>query len=311
MSLTTGQIARTGSVRFTDAALRVWEEGLAGLPWDQRETWERQFKRDVFARIVQTMNRLGWTVSPSTHIFTSNNARYCKKGDLQADLRIGGRSISLEFFQNVNAPDRPDHGGRYQFEKEKHMPYVLRLEMERTRRRVRDYLCNVFTGYEFEPEDVRSPNPDPLAYFNDKWDMEYDKKRGVHRFHRGADGWPSDKELSSWSRTDKDGAQLNHGDVRWYRDQKGRLLRGRVYGGINGMWLFVYGPGRRDFAQDNASRFFSYQEGKTPRKLVDARLRIGRLKHELAAAVAQMDFKRAEVLKHVLYPEGAPAAIAA
>ena len=33
------------------------------------------------------------------------------------------------------------------------MPYLLRLEMERTRRRIRDYLCAVFSGYRFDPKD--------------------------------------------------------------------------------------------------------------------------------------------------------------
>ncbi len=77
--------------------------------------------------------------------------RWCSKGDLKADLKVSGRSITFEMFQNVNAPDRPDHGGRHQSNKEFHMPYVMRLEMERTHRKIRDYLCAVFTDYKFTP----------------------------------------------------------------------------------------------------------------------------------------------------------------
>ncbi|MGM9458201.1 hypothetical protein, partial [Lacticaseibacillus rhamnosus] len=86
---------------FGDATLSIWEEGLGGT-WSERQAWERQFKRDVFSRIVQTLNRLGYTVGPNTYIFTDNNNRYARKGDLRADLKLSGRSISLEFFQNVN-----------------------------------------------------------------------------------------------------------------------------------------------------------------------------------------------------------------
>ncbi len=157
------QIDRTGTVNFHDASLAVWEEGISAARdaggWVGAQAWERQFKRDVFARIVQQLGRLGYSVGPCTHIFTGNNARYCRKGDLRADLRISGRHIELNFFQNVNAPDRPDHGGRYQSDKERHMPYLLRLEMERSRRKIRDYLCGVLSGYTFEPERSRKIGP--------------------------------------------------------------------------------------------------------------------------------------------------------
>ncbi|MFX1675171.1 UvrB/UvrC motif-containing protein [Paraburkholderia sp. A2WS-5] len=308
MPLTKGRIERTGRIVFHDASLHVWEEGLMDARkaggWEAEQQWERQFKRDVFARIVQMLNRLGWTVMEQKRIFTSNNSRYCRKGDLRADIKLCGRHIEFDMFQNVNAPTRPDHGGRYEFNQESLMPYLMRLEMERTRTRIRDYLCNVFTGYEFEPPKVKSPNPDPLAYFNDSWDGEYEKKRGIHRFKRGADGWPSEHEINSWSRKDKDGALLNHGEVRWMRDRKGRVIRGRVYGGINGMWLFVYGPGERDHTHEPAGRFFTYRAGETSRKQFDARESRNRIERDLAIAVKTMRFERAAVLRDVLVKLG-------
>lgn len=312
MPRTIGRIDRTGTVHFHDASISVWEEGLAparaaGGP-KGADAWERQFKRQVFYRIVQTLNRLGWTVAPwdraCQYKAIANSHRTCSKGDLRGELDVSGRAIKFEMWQGVNTPTRPDHGGRYESDKEACMPYVLRLEMERTRRRIRDYLCNVFTGYTFSPPKIASPNPDPLTYFNDKWDGEHEKRRGTHRFDRGADGWPSDKELGSWGRKDKDGVPLNHGDVRWLRDRKGRLMRGSVYGGINGMWMFVYGPGQRDYTYENAGRFFTYRAGEMQRKVVDERVRRKRLEQELARATAAMNFERAAVLRDVLFPPG-------
>lgn len=306
MTITKGRIERAGSIRFHDASLHVWEEGLRSTGsragWDAQQGWERQFKHDVFKRIVAKLRQLGFTVGPNTHIFTGNNNRFASKGALKADLKLGGRHIELDFFQNVNAPTRPDHGGRYEFNQEELMPYLMRLEMERARRSIREYLLNVFTGYEFEPPKVASPNPDPLAYFNDHWDGEYEKRRGTHRFRRGDDGWPSVDEISSWDRKDKDGMPLNHGDVRWLRDRKGRLMRGRVYGGINGMWMFVYGPDRRDHTHENAKRFFTYRPDETPRKFIESTLRHKRLEHELAKAVETMNFERAAVLRDIAFP---------
>lgn len=306
MTITKGRIDRTGSISFHDASLNVWEEGLRSTGskagWNAQQDWVRQFKRDVFKRIVAKLRQLGFTVGPNTYIFTSNNNRFASKGALKADLKLGGRHIELDFFQNVNAPTRPDHGGRYEFNQEKLMPYLMRLEMERARRSIRDYLLNVFTGYEFESPKVSSPNPDPLAYFNESWDGEYEKRRGIHRFKRGEDGWPSEAEINSWNRKDKDGATLSHGDVRWLRDSKGRLRRGCVYGGINGMWLFVYGPGHRDHTHESASRFFTYRAGETPRKFIDDAQRRKHIERELSTAIEKMNFERAAVLRDVLFP---------
>lgn len=312
MTLTKGRIDRAGTIHFYDASLAVWEDGTPpkGQSCGLDEKWEHQFKRDVFARIVQQLNRLGWTCIIPADMVTlygrgfARDYRDCTKGDLQARLKISGRRIDLEMFQDVQNVSNPN-GGRYDFDKAERMTYLQRLEMDRTRCRIRDYLCNVFTGYEFYPPKISSPNPDPLAYFNDSWDGEYEKRRGTHRFDRGADGWPSDAELASWRREDKDRTPLNHGDIRWLRDRKGRLLRGRVYGGINGMWMFVYGPGQRDFTRDSANRFFTYQPGM-PRKLVDADVRRKRLEHELQKATNAMNFERAAVLRDILFP-GNPA----
>jgi hypothetical protein len=299
------RIAREGTVHFHDASLAIWEEGIAAARnaagWNGAVAWERQFKRDVFARIVQTLNRLGWTVGPQHHIFTRNNARFCQKGDLKGDLLVSGRHIEFKMFQSVNCPTRADHEGRYESNKEACMPYVLRLEMQRTRNRIRDYLCNVFEGYTFVPPRVESPNPDPLAYFNSTWDGEYEKKRGEHRFKRGSDGWPDETVVGQHARTDRDGAVMNHGDVRWTRDGKGRLLRGRVYGGINEMWMLVYGPGERDSTHQHARAFFTYRPGETPIKDVPERAHRNRLTDELDKAVKAMQFERAAVLRDILH----------
>lgn len=307
--------SRAGVVSFGDAYLSIWEE--PGVPLSWGNTWEPAFKRDVFARVVQTLNRLGWTctmppVNPhSVKAYGGNverrsreRKRLCVKGDLKAILGMSGRCIDLQMFQSVNCPTRPDNEGLYEQDKEACMPYVLRLEMERTRRRIRDYLCNVFDGYAFQPPPVTSPNPDPLAFFNEGWDSEHDKKRGAHRFERDANGWPSDRALGSWDRTDHDGVRLEHGAIRYARDNKGRLRRGRVYGGINGMWMLVYGPGRRDHMHATAATFFTLAPGM-PRKQVPAYVRQKSLQGELDKAIKSMDFERAAVLRDILHVKGA------
>ena len=70
------QINRTGQVSFGDASLSIWEEGISEARkaggWEGAQAWERKFKRQVFARIVQTLNRLGWTLAIPQDYLTSS-----------------------------------------------------------------------------------------------------------------------------------------------------------------------------------------------------------------------------------------------
>lgn len=319
------QIERTGTVNFHDASLNVWEEGISAARdaggVKGADDWERQFKRDVFARIVQTMKRIGWDVSMPEidpgcvkHYggrvarWAAERKRYCVKGDLKADLSTSGRSITLEFFQSVNAPDRPDYEGRYQSDKEFHMPYLLRLEMERTRRRIRDYLCGVFTGYRFEPKKLGRMSARGLRGLTA---LEFVQACYSESFHFKGD-WPKWLELHSRdglvgcfnsNRKTADGALLEHGQRVYFKDRKGRICTGIAYYNINNMWWVASGK----YAVTNMASFELHVEspGDLRRKRNDSTRR-KRLEAELAKAIGVMDFRRAETLRSILWPTPEP-----
>lgn len=250
MSCTIGHIERTGQVGFGDASLNIWEEGLRAA----RDTdgisganaWELQFKRDVFARIIQTLNRIGWTLTMPTSSehdikhyggrvcrLSNERNRLCVKGDLKADLSISGRCIEFKMFQSINTPDRPDHDGRYQRNKEAVMPYQLRLEMERTRRRIRDYLCNVFTGYEFKPVQPKCG----IAGVTAEQAAAHDRRTSGHYV----------KELDrahismACNAKSADGGTILHGASVFAIDSKGRIITGTAYYNLNACWQIVTG----------------------------------------------------------------------
>lgn len=300
MSLTQGRIDRAGKVVFHDASLSVWEEGISDARnaggYAGAQQWEREFKRDVFARIVQKLNRLGWSVGEQTYIFTGNNSRYCTKGDLQADLKLCGRYIEFQMFQSVNAPDRPDHGGRYQYDKAAHMPYMLRLEMERTRRAIRDYLLNVFTGYVFTPEKP-SKGPDGLTA------LEWVKEDARTSWHYKADIDRRGGEESSYNNRSADGAIVRHGEKVWFADSKGRIVTGVAHYNINNMWWVI--TGRYEARNVSSGEIYANCPDNLRLKR-NARIRRRRLEDELAGAVKGMKFERATQLRDILFP-GSPA----
>ncbi|RKP44727.1 hypothetical protein [Pararobbsia silviterrae] len=308
MSLTKAQIDRSGRIVFHDAALHVWEEGGSG-GHDASERWERQFKHEVFARIIQTLNRLGWTCSmpPINELdvkryggnvarWAAQRQRFCVKGDLKADLSLTGRHIEFEMFQSVNTPTRPDHEGRYESNKEQAMPYLLRLEMERTRRRIRDYLCNVFTGYTFtEPERNRG--------FNGVTALEWIQAHyEASRHYDKATGRPRGDEVE-YNHRSAERARVVHGQRVWFADYKGRIQAGTAYYNINNMWWVVTDK----FGLRNIASFELFT--KCPDNLRvkrNGRDRRKRLEAELATAVSTMNFERACTLRDILFQKEMP-----
>jgi len=85
------QINRTGTIHFGDASFSIFEEGLGGT-LQERDNWGREFKREVFTRIIQQLNRLGWTVGPwedaAHYKAIANNHRSCNKGPLRGELEV-------------------------------------------------------------------------------------------------------------------------------------------------------------------------------------------------------------------------------
>jgi hypothetical protein len=308
-----GQIHREGRVSFGDASISVWEEGIADARkaggYKGERAWELAFKRQVFARIVQQLNRLGWTcVVPEDYVERygvefARGYRACSKGDLRGFLGISGRSIKFEMWQGVNTPTRPDHGGRYESNKEGCAPYLLRLEMERTRRRIRDYLCNVFDGYTFDAKRCsfyRRPMQQTAmeriteAYANSwhfKGDMaDYLKRNGY-------------SDLPAYNCTSLDGQRIQHGQRVWFKDWHGRVCEGVAYYNGNSMWWVV--TGRYDLSNVSTAEIWCECPPK-PRVKRNERTRRKRLEGLLADAVKAMDFDRAKVLKGILWPTPEP-----
>jgi hypothetical protein len=295
------QIKREGSVVFNDASLSVWEEGLGGLSFKDRDEWEKSFKHQVFKRIIQTLNRTGWKcVVPPEMIERHRDCkgfaelfRYCIKGDLKADLSISGRHIELKMFQNINAPDRPDHEGRYQSDKEKHMPYIMRLEMKRTRNKIRDYLCNVFTDYKFKTDrfdgrmNKRGPdNLTSLEWIEGCYETSWHFKGDINKY-----------KIEDYNRKSGDNLPIHHKQRVWFSDYDGRICTGIAYYNINNMWWII--TGKYDVRNISSGSIFVNQP-KDIRKKRNDKLRKRRLEDLMDEAVKELKFERAAELRDIL-----------
>ncbi|ELT7510384.1 hypothetical protein QPG32_004121 [Salmonella enterica] len=298
------QIKRNGKISIGDARLCIYED-----PDRVDDAYEREFKREVFRRIIQTLNRLGWLVEipqdkiEQYSVSFARNFRYCTKGDLKADLSTCGRSIELEFFQNVNAPDRPDHEGRYQSDKEKHMPYLLRLEMLRTRKRIITYLTNVFDEYSLAEPHYSWKDIGPGKLTNmDVIEADY---RSSWHYHGNWEEYLKKNPYMSSGRnsTSAEGHQLAPGMRVWWFDWKGRIMTGTAWYHINNMWYVTWGR----YGINNIASFGIFtQLPENPRMKRNQRLRRRKLEGLLGDAITRMDYLRAHEIKQMLYPDNEP-----
>ena len=146
-----------------------------------------------------------------------------KKGELQFKARRYPSGIELEFFQEVNTKNV--HGGNYDFDKLKMMPYLIRCQFLIELRYIKNLLIE--EGF----EDTTQPE---YKYAIDK--VMFRIKDSCH-YKEGKE--LPEYEVSEYNAKDKDGNRLRNGQVKYFRDRKGRLQRGTVYHNINNMWWVV------------------------------------------------------------------------
>jgi hypothetical protein len=248
--------------------------------------------RGVYDDLIRLLRRHGFSVRPDEHVKknypslseTHRVGRY--RGEhLEFSLESNGIHTEITFFQEL-VKENPN-GGKYDFNKFSKMPFLVRLRFQWIREKIREFLEG--RGLPLQSK-VESPIPDPLAWFNDGWSS--------NRFDRGEDGWPSDKVLKSWSRKDANGEIIGHGDVVHFRDHSGHPVRGLAYGGINGMWTVVYGPGVRDYAQEPAC--YLSRKPLPKGRWFRPDVRRSRIQRKLDKAVESMCFERAIGMRDAL-----------
>lgn len=312
-----GDLKRTGTINLFDTHLGLWEE----IPAQERNFgvfWPPMM--GVFKALRGVLYQRDWKLwqDPKTSPLIRCGHWLGRKGDLEMVLECSGRSITVEFFQNV-ANVENSNGGRYDFNKFSKMPRTMRLlcvvEMFHLVRWALDagYIVPTTShdhtmprlalneplllsvGRAMENRMARVDGETPLQQFNRQW--------GDRRFSRDETGWPVQSDSNAYVYRDADKQQMKPGDVRYFyqRHKPRRLMRGRVYPSMNGMWTIHLADGSV-FGNENAGQFFSTEHPDLiPRRLVDsAEDHTKRLRIELDKATKAKAWKRVQSLARVL-----------
>jgi hypothetical protein len=316
-------LQRTGTINLFDTHFGLWEE----VPKDKQFRgvfWDEMMR--VFFALRGHLYRRGWELHKDEGVHKCIRAGHYtgRKGDLEAVIECAGRSVKVEFFQNVNIKNR--NGGRYDFDKYKLAPAHLQRQMWAEMNALTKWALSV--GYHFDQKnnrdhstvDVSKPielqirdamrtrtyyGTGPLDFFNRSW--------GADRFKRGEDGWPIDSEIGSYNRKDHDGNIMRNGDVRCFYHWDKRLGVGRVYTSMNNMWEVWSLDGRNHLSKQASFELFSSAEAdKLPRRkpLIQGE-QIARLRSELEKATKANNWTRVATLGRVLERLSSPAKVAA
>jgi hypothetical protein len=274
------------TIRIHDSSFGVW--------WTAVD--EDRMKKEVYGPIIRHLRDRGWKIGEDPQIKKNypklnRTHRYGRLGNLEMEMRICGRCVEVEFFQNVaNVENR--NGGRYDFHKLDRMPYLLHLKTIATLRSLTRLLT---TSGDYVIQDKEEPHK---AMRKTKITaMECLKARYAECCHTkpelGRPDWHAD-----YNRKSAEGALLEHGQTVWITDRKGRWLRSTAYYNLNNMWWVVTGP----YSIENHSCGDLHTVKPTNLRQKDnARLRRKRLEEEMSRAIQTMNFARAAKLKAILF----------
>lgn len=291
---------RTGAIRVHETWVQAWEE-----------TVDDRGMRLVLRSVIERLRFRGFRVVRDPEVAEryprlSPDRWLARLGDLQAEVERTGRILKVEFFQDVVNIDNVN-GGRYCFGKFERMPRTMQLrcvvEVAAIVRKLQEL------GY--TPEQVHGSPPLPEAFtlldvkhtmvgryplgslegFNARWNSEYERKTGTHRFDRDETGWPSEKEISrGWSGGDRDGTPVRNGDVVYLR-LDGRLARGVARPNMGGMWFVG------DFAVASECRLFRCERPDLePRRLPNPK----RTREEIEKALKANNYRRVEKIARAM-----------
>jgi len=266
------------SIIIHDSHIGIWQD-------DPRDD---TFRSEIYGALIRQMRDRGWSIGRNdrTHRHyrcISPDQRVGARGTLLCAIEISGRVVKVEFW-STTAKQANQNGRRYDFDKMKRMAKIDRMRVELEFRRIIAWL-ETLAPVEIKRRDEQDLSP-----------MKLIEKRY-------AESWHSDEELGrpacnyDYNRKSADERLLEHGQTVWIPDKKGRMLRGIAYYNINNMWWIIAGG---VLFNKGCFEIFAAVPGDLRKKRNECISR-KRREAEMQVAVQRMDYKRAQIMKTILF----------
>lgn len=203
----------------------------------------RNGKQPLLDKIFSLLESLGFEIQTDQRILeqypslADTHWEGCKD-DLLFKSHIYPTGFDLEFYQEINTKNR--NGGYHDFDKYQMMPYLIRCSFILTKRKIKELLNQEGFIDESEP-NFKYAYDNVMHRIKSCWHYEEGKELPEHK-------------IPEYNAKDKNGKQIFNGQIKYFRDGKGRLKRGAVYHNINNMWWVILND--RQFTNEAAFSLF-------------------------------------------------------
>lgn len=229
---------------------------------NSKRDWDFEYSHyNVFKMIMNFMEKRGFAAGLDKDVdkLIRKSYYYGKKKELEFKAEKYPRGFKIEFFQNINIENR--NGGYYDFHKFKMMPYMIRLlminEMKHLERFVNSFGITETYGrkeYKLAVDNIKADYVNSCHYAFE--DMNFSLEDFKHN-------------EPDYNCTDRDKKRIENGDIKYFRDYKGRLQRGKVYRNLNSMWWVILNE--TEYTNKSAFQLFdATEEDFKIRKVVNA-----------------------------------------
>ncbi|WP_147080019.1 hypothetical protein [Methylobacterium haplocladii] len=272
-------------INLYDTHIGIWQD----------DANDPSFQKEIFGPLIRLLHDHGWVVRAdglTRYRSLRPNYRLGWRGDLRVAIQISGRCIELVFWSGLAEPSNPN-GLRYDFDKRKRAPYLDRVRIDLETRRILTWLRQRAALTISPPRHVPcgigfgEMSADTYIDRSIRSSGHYVPELGRARFYN------EPREQTSGDRR-----QLSHDSTVWFRDRKGRVLRGRAFYSLGQNWLVA--AGRWGVYHVQHWDLFVAPPADLRGKS-NARARRSRLEGELTRALRRDDYRRAEVLKQILF----------
>jgi hypothetical protein len=198
--------------------------------WSDRHDWSHYI---ILEKLLNFMKERGFKIKHDEKVdkVIREDHWYGRKNDLEFVANRYPRGFSIEFFQNIKYENR--HGGRYDFDKFKKMPYLIRLlwinEIKKMAKLLESLEIVNDTEVEYKLAEDRIKKDFVKCWHHENIkDMNF-KLSDLDR--------QTDKY--GYNHTDRDKKIIHNGEIKYFRNYKGYIQRGKVYHNINNMWWVI------------------------------------------------------------------------
>lgn len=277
-------------VILSDASANVWLDIV-----------DEVFLKKVMVSLAAMLSRKGWNVwvpydehQDNLHgkSFDRRWAERYRKGikkGLEIELYISGCHLECKMWEDVNDHSADNsNGGKYIFNKESKMPYLLRVLTNLTKKHIYEHLekhYDAIPGKSFKVCDFKRKRALDSVFESIKNSCHYNPDLGH-------------AQITCNNDKSRDGLKIEHGMTVYFTDWHGRILKGVAYYNLNANWYVV--TGKWDYSIASCYDIFVSKPDNLKVKRNERTAR-KRLESELSKAIKKMDFDRAKTIKNILF----------